>query len=189
MIKPGQTLYNPVTKERMTFLRTAAQAGGDHVLVELRSEPDGFVAAAHTHPAQTETFEIVSGTLGAKVGREKVEAHAGETLVVDPGTPHKWWNAGEDELVFRVEVRPALQFEQLIETMFGLAADGKTNKKGMPNPLRLAVIAKHHFAEVNLPFPPPALQRLGLALGSPIGRLLGYEPVYVPAGVPAVQSA
>ena len=31
------------------------------------------------------------------------------------------------------EVRPALQFEQLIETMFALAADGKTNEKGMPN--------------------------------------------------------
>ena len=189
MIEAGQTLYNPVTKERMTFLRTAAQTGGDHVLIELRGEPGGIVAAAHTHPAQTETFEIVSGILGAKVGRENVEAHSGETLVVEPGTPHKWWNAGEDELVFRVEVRPALQFEQLIGTMFGLAADGKTNKKGMPNPLRLAVIAKHHFADVNLPFPPPALQRLGLALGSPIGRLLGYEPVYVPAGVPAVQPA
>ena len=29
--------------------------------------------------------------------------------------------------------------------MFGLAADGKTNRKGMPNALRLAVIAKAHF--------------------------------------------
>jgi hypothetical protein len=132
---------------------------------------------------------MVSGTLGAKVGRKKLEARAGETMFVDPGTGHKWWNAGADELVFRCEIRPAGQFEQLIETMFGLAADGKTNRKGMPNPLRLAVIAKHHFADVQLPFPPPALQRLGLALGSPIGRLLGYEPVYAAAGVPAVSSA
>jgi mannose-6-phosphate isomerase-like protein (cupin superfamily) len=190
MIEPGQILSNPVTKERMTFLRTSAQTGGDHVLVELRSAPGGFVAAAHTHPAQIETFEIVSGTLGAKVGRRQVEARAGETLVVDQGTPHKWWNAGDDELVFRCEIRPAGQFEQLIETMFSLAADGKTNRKGMPNPLRLAVIAEHHFADVQLPFPPPALQRLGLALGAPLGRLLGYRPVYVPAaGVPAVESA
>jgi quercetin dioxygenase-like cupin family protein len=189
MIEPGQTLYNPVTKERMTFLRTAAQTGGDHVLIELRSEQGGAVAAAHMHPAQTETFQIVGGTLGAKVGRMKLEARAGETMIVDPGTGHKWWNAGEDELVFRCEIRPAGQFEQLIETMFRLAADGKTNRKGMPNPLRLAVIAKHHFADVQLSFPPPALQRLGLALGSPIGRLLGYEPVYVPTGVPAVSSA
>jgi quercetin dioxygenase-like cupin family protein len=189
MIQPGQTLYNPVTKERMTFLRTAAQTQGDHVYIELRSEPGGFVAAAHTHPAQAETFEIVRGTLGAKIGRKKIEARAGETLVVEPGTPHKWWNAGDDELVFRVEVRPAGQFEQLIETMFGLAAAGKTNKKGMPNPLRLAVIAKHHFADVQLPFPPPSLQRMALAVGAPLGRLLGYTPVYVPAGIPAVNPA
>jgi len=65
--------------------------------------------------------------------------------------------------------------------MFALAADGKTNRKGMPNPLRLAVIAQAHFDTVRLPFPPAPIQRLGLALGAPLGRLLGYGPVYVPA--------
>ncbi len=70
--------------------------------------------------------------------------------------------------------------------MFALAADGKTNEKGMPNPLRLAVIAAAHFDTVRLPFPPAILQRIGLALGSPAGRLLGYTPTYQPgAGVPA----
>ena len=108
------------------------------------------------------------------------EAVAEGVVVIEPKVSHKWWNAGEDELVFRAEVRPALQFEQLIETMFGLAADGKTNKKGMPNPLRLAVIAKHHFGDVRLPFPPAWLQRLGLALGAPLGRLLGFEATYTP---------
>ena len=98
-----------------------------------------------------------------------------------PGTPHKFWNAGEEEAHFVSEVRPAMQFEQLIETMFGLAADGKTNRKGMPNPLHLAVIAKHHFDDVRLPFPPAWMQRTGLALGAPLGRLLGYEATYVPA--------
>ena len=64
--------------------------------------------------------------------------------------------------------------------MFALAADGKTNRKGMPNLLRLAVIAHAHFDTVRLPFPPAIVQRIGLALGSPAGRLLGYEPIYVP---------
>ena len=85
----------------------------------------------------------------------------------------------------RAEVRPALQFESLIETMFGLAADGKTNRKGMPNPLRLAVIAQAHFDDVRLPFPPAWMQRAGLGLGAPLGRLAGYKPIYVPAGKPA----
>jgi hypothetical protein len=66
--------------------------------------------------------------------------------------------------------------------MFALAADGKTNRKGMPNPLRLAVVARHHFDTVRLPFPPAWLQRVGLALGAPIGRLAGYGPTYVGEG-------
>ena len=118
----------------MTFLRTSAETDGECVLIELHAEPQAFVAAAHVHPAQVETFEIVSGTLGAKVADKKIEAQAGDVLVVEPGQAHKWWNAGEGELVFRCELRPALGFESLIETMFALAAAGKTNKKGMPNP-------------------------------------------------------
>jgi mannose-6-phosphate isomerase-like protein (cupin superfamily) len=189
VIKAGETLTNPVTKERMTFLKTAAETNGEYVLIELSAAPEAVVAAAHVHPAQTETFEVISGRLGAKVGRKNVLAGAGDVLVVDPGTAHKWWNAGDDELVFRTEVRPALGFEQLIETMFSLAADGKTNKKGMPNPIRLAVIANNHFGDVQLPVVPRWMQRAALALGAPAGRLFGYQPNYVPAGEAAAATA
>ena len=72
-------------------------------------------------------------------------------------------------------MRPALQFESLIETMFTLAAEGKTNRKGMPNPFRLAVIARAHFDTVRLPFPPAVLQRAALALAAPLGKALGYR--------------
>jgi hypothetical protein len=67
--------------------------------------------------------------------------------------------------------------------MFALAVDGKTNKKGMPNPLRLAVIAKAHFETVRLPFPPAWMQKSGLALGAPLGSLLGYKPAYMPGSL------
>src|SRR5207244_5438283 len=136
--------------------------------------------------AQSERFAVIEGTLGIKTGREKRELGGGEVANVEPGTPHKFWNAGEDEVRFVCEVRPALQFESLLETMFTLAADGKTNRKGMPNPLRLAVIARAHFDTVRLPFPPAWMQRAGLVLGDRLGRLFGYEPTYVPeAGTPA----
>jgi hypothetical protein len=36
------------------------------------------------------------------------------------------------------------------------------------------VIARAHFETVRLPFPPAAVQRAGLALGAPLGKLLGY---------------
>ena len=181
MIKPGDTLHNPVTRERMTFLKTAAETGGEYVLIELRAEPGAVVASAHVHPSQTETFEVLAGRLAAKVDGEDLVAEPGDILVIEAGKAHRWWNAGDGELVFRAEVRPALQFEALIETMFSLATDGKTNRKGLPNPLRLAVIARHHIDDVVLPFPPVWAQKAALAVGAPLGRLVGYRESYAPA--------
>lgn len=178
MIRTGDILENPVTGERLRFITTAADTNGELTVVECTLQPDGFVAAAHVHPFQTERFEIKQGTVGFRVGGDTIEAEAGDVIVVEPGTAHKFWNAGEGEAVFVTEVSPALRFEALIETMYSLAADGRTNKKGMPNPLRLAVIAKEHFDDVRLPFPPAWMQKLGLAMGAPVGRALGFAATY-----------
>ena len=193
MIRTGTVIENPVTGERIVFRKTSRDTGGQAVVIETFLQPDAFVAAAHVHPSQEERFEVLRGSVGFKVGRKKVVAGPGQRITVPAGTPHKFWNAGEEEAHFVCEVRPALQFEALLETMFALAVDGKTNRKGMPNPLRLAVIANAHFDTVQLPFPPAIVQRIGLALGAPVGRLFGYEPVYVPApvsvGAPAATAA
>lgn len=178
MIRKGDILHNPVTGELMRFLETSADTDGEYVLIELVAAPGAVVAAAHLHPHQTETFEVVEGLIGFKAGGTESVATAGDMIVVAPGESHTWWNAGDTDAVFRCEVRPALQFERLIETMFALANDGKTNRKGMPNPLRLAVIANAHFDDVRLPFPPAWMQKVGLALGAPLGSLLGFKPVY-----------
>ena len=189
MIHAGQTVENPITGERLTFHATSADTNGEYVLVETAVKPNGFVAAPHMHPYQTERFQILSGTLKFKLGRKTVEAKAGDVVTVEAGVGHKFWNDGHEDARFLTEIRPALQFEQLIETMFGLAADGKTNRKGMPNPLRLAVVAKHHFDEVRLPFPPVWMQRMGLAMGAPVGRMLGYAATYTRIPRVAVVSA
>ena len=128
MIRMGDAIENPVTGERLVFLETSADTGGEYVLVECTVQPDGFVAAAHVHPNQTERFEIESGTIAFKLDGETIVAGPGESVVVPPGSSHKFWNAGETEAVFVTEVRPALGFERLIETMFSLASDGKTNR-------------------------------------------------------------
>ena len=180
MIAPGQTLVNPVTGETLVFRTTSADTGGELVVVEAFVEPNGAVAAAHVHPTQEECFEVLAGELEFRLHKKVFVARVGDRVLVPAGTPHRFRNVGETTARFSCEVRPALGFEQLIETMFSLAADGKVNRKGMPNPLRLAVIARHHFGDVRLPFPPAWLQRIGLALGAPLGRALGYRPAYVP---------
>ena len=189
MIQAGDSIQNPITGERLVFRKTSRETGGQAVVIETFVQPNGFVAAAHVHPSQEERFEVLRGSVGFKLGRKKLVAGPGQRITVPAGTPHKFWNAGDDEAHFVCEVRPALQFESLIETMFGLATDRKTNRKGMPNPLRLAVIANAHFDTVQLPFPPALLQRIALAMGSPLGRLVGYGPIYVPAAEPAAATA
>jgi quercetin dioxygenase-like cupin family protein len=180
MFQAGDQIENPVTGERLVFHETSGENGGRCVVFETIVRPGGFVAAAHLHPHQTEQFEVLAGTLGLRHGKQRQELVAGGNATVNPGTPHKFWNAGDEELRFRCTVTPALQFERLIATMYSLAADGKTNKKGMPNPIRLAVIANHHFDDVRLPLIPHSLQRLALALGAPLGKLLGFAATYDP---------
>jgi quercetin dioxygenase-like cupin family protein len=180
MIRTGDIIENPATGERIRFLVAAVDTNGEYSKIECTVEPNGAVAATHVHPYQTETFEVVSGTLKFKVNGEIVTATAGDVVTVEPGSAHKFWNDGDSPAIFRCEVRPALGFERLLETMFALAADGKTNRKGMPNPFRLAVIARSHFDDVRLPVP-AGLQRVALALGAPFGRALGFDATYEPA--------
>jgi quercetin dioxygenase-like cupin family protein len=189
MIYAGQSIENPVTGEVMIFHKTAADTNGELVEFELVAKPGAFVALPHVHPFQSERFEVLSGTIEVKKGRKRETATAGQVVEIEPGVSHSWRNASdEDELRFLVEVRPALQFERMIETMFGLAADGKTNKKGMPNPLRLAVISRKHFDDARLPVLPGWVQRSMIAVGAALGKLAGYEATYDATGEAALAS-
>jgi hypothetical protein len=148
----------------------------------LFAKPGGFVAAAHVHPNQEERFEVVSGTLAMRVdGKERI-LRPGDVAVVPPGRPHAWWNAGPDEVRIRGEIRPALRTEHFFETFFGLGKDGKTNGKGLPNPLQLAVLMREYEDEMRLARPPFAIQRMLFAPLAVIGRALGYRSRYAHHG-------
>jgi quercetin dioxygenase-like cupin family protein len=178
MIRKGDVIENPVTGERLLFLETSAETGGEYTLVECTVQPNGFVAAAHVHPKQAERFEIEAGLFEFTLDGKKIVAAPGETVVVPAGSAHKFRNVGDTEARFVCEVRPSLGFERLLDTMFALANDGKVSRRGLPNPLRLAVIANAHFDDVQLPFPPAWVQKAGLVMGAPLGKLLGFKPQY-----------
>ena len=90
MIHQGDKLENPVTGEVLVFHRTSEDTNGESVLVETIVRPDGFVAAAHVHPQQTERFEVLEGLLGLRVGEQKILAGPGDVAVVPAGTPHRF---------------------------------------------------------------------------------------------------
>jgi len=188
MIRTGDSIANPVTGETVTFRQTAADSDGEAVIAEVTLESGGSVPGVHVHPNQTETFRIIDGVVGFRVGRGRRVATTGETVVVDAGTAHAFWNAGEGRARFLCEIRPALGFERLLETMFALARDGKTDRRGVPHPLRLAAIADHHRQDVQLPVLPVPLQRVAAKLGATAAWALAeFGPTYDGPG-PAIKA-
>ena len=69
MIRTGDSIANPVTGETVTFQRTSADSDGEVVIAEVTLEPGGSVAGLHVHPNQTETFRILDGAVGFRLGR------------------------------------------------------------------------------------------------------------------------
>ena len=73
---------------------------------------------------------------------------------------------------------PETRLLDVILTMWGLANAGKTNAKGMPGPLQLALTAKEFDDVIRFTKPPRIVQRAIFGLLAPIGRGRGYRASY-----------
>lgn len=182
----GQVLANPASGERITFRQTAAETEGELLAIDLELRRGGRVPGGlHIHPLQEERFAVVEGMMRFRLRRERIIAGPGEVVVVPPGLPHDFANAGDEAALVRVEVRPALRMEQLFETAVALAEQGRTMRKGIPKPLDLALFARQFEQEVQAAFPPLWVQRLVLAplawLAERGGRELFRREVACPA--------
>lgn len=178
MAAPGDVIENPVTGERMVFLQTGEQNGGELLQIEMAVRPGGFAAAEHVHPTQEERFTVRAGTLTLRIAGQQRELGVGEQAAIPPGTPHVWWNGGDEELRVLLEFRPAGQFDRFITSFFALAQAGRTDERGLPNVLQTAVSLRVYGDTIYPTKPPRPVQRVLFALLAPVGRLLGYKPDY-----------
>lgn len=179
MARAGDVIEHPVTGERILFLKTAEDTGGEALEMEFRVRPGGFVAASHIHPEQEERFEIQEGTIRFTVDGRETDAVAGESVTVPAGVPHVWRNPADTPARLTIRFRPALQSEAMFESFFGLAQDGKTDpvtaRSGL---LQTAVLINAFRREVRLPAPPAPIQRLMFGTLAAVGRLVGYRDRY-----------
>ena len=178
MAYAGQIIENPVSGERITFRRTAADTNGELLEIDVELAADGHVPGMHVHPAQEERFEILSGTVKFRKGLRTITATAGDVVVVEPGKAHKFENVGDEGAAMRVQVTPALEMERLFETAVALAEEGKVTSKGMPKPLELALFVSEFKDEVRGPGSPGAVQRAALAPLAWIARRRGRAERY-----------
>ena len=178
MSKAGDVFENPVTGERGVVRVGTEESGGELLVSDLYVRPGGAVAGEHINPVIHESFTVVRGRVGFRLDGREAVAGPGKWLHVPPGMVHDWWNAGDEEAHVVVEIRPGGRFEEAIRTSFGLAQDGKTNAKGMPNLLQAALFARAFEDVLYFTKPPRAVQKIFFAVLAPIARALGYRGSY-----------
>jgi len=184
----GQTLVNPASGERITFRTTAAETNGALLAIDLELPEGGRVPGGrHIHPLQEERFEVIRGVMRFRMRRDRITAGPGKVVVVPPGLPHDFANAGDETALVRVDIRPALRMEQLFETAVALAEQGRTMLGGIPRPLELALFTREFEQEVQAAFPPRWLQRLTLAPLAWLGRRRGRDLGRARTRAPRVQ--
>jgi mannose-6-phosphate isomerase-like protein (cupin superfamily) len=175
----GDALENRVTGELGIILKAPWEGDDTSLVAELHVQPGGAVAGEHVHHHFDEQFTVESGRIGFRLNGAESEAGPGDVVEIPSGSWHDWWNASdEEEAVARVTVSDGERFVLMIENMFGLANDGHTNAKGMPNPLQLTMFATEFRDVIVFKRPPAAIQSLVFGVLRPIAGARGYRATY-----------
>ena len=184
----GEPIENPpighefrLLGDRFRVLESARNRTDESLRFEYFARPRASVPK-HVQPELEESFEVVSGRMGVRVGGRKLILSTGQSAVGPPGVPHEWWNlSDEEEVHMLVEVRPALHVETLLETWVGLARDGKAIGGIPKNPLQLAVLVQEVGSWAYFCGPTMPVWKTFFALLSPlafVGKLFGYRARY-----------
>jgi quercetin dioxygenase-like cupin family protein len=147
----NRTIVHPVRDEKMTFLETSAETGGEYTLVEVDLGP-GKAAPAHKHKEQSERFEVISGSLDVTVEGETTPLEPGQVATAPGGSLHAFDNSGSERSVYRVKITPGNEgWERMMRCSFGLVGDGETWGDFPKSFTTIAVLAT--WGEAALPGP------------------------------------
>lgn len=168
--RAGRVIVNRVSGERIVIRTSGAETGGRRLVFDLFLPPSAHVPARHVHPIQAEQFTVLAGRMRFVLGRRTVLAAPGDTVLVPPGTPHWFGNAGPETACARVEVRPALRTEALLEASEAMAVTGRFFGARLPHFSDLALFLLEFQREIAVPNVPASVARAVLAPLAWIGR-------------------
>src|SRR3954470_712203 len=143
-------IENRHSGERLAMRRVKR---GDEVWLELK----GLLPAhrqgppLHVHVAEDEEGVVRSGTLSAALNGRQFTVGSGERVSLPRGSTHRWWNDGNELLVFEGYARPAVDLDRFLQAIFDILNAGTAGRPPlfyMPSPLEASSYAdrSHHAA-------------------------------------------
>jgi uncharacterized cupin superfamily protein len=167
--------------ERITFIRKVAGTAGDRLEGENVAKP-GAGPPMHLHHLQEEVLTVRDGRMGyQRLGEPPQFAGPGEIVAFGPGEAHKFWNAGEGDLLCTGHIEPVHNVEYFLTEMF---ASMKRHGRGRPDTFDVAFLATRYRSEYAVLEIPAAVQRVVFPVLIAVGRLLGRFKRYADAPPP-----
>jgi quercetin dioxygenase-like cupin family protein len=120
-VPAGEVIDNPAARMKLFLVQTAADTDGELLEMEATYEPGSVEPPEHFHPNQDERFEILAGTMEARIGGESMLLKTGEEVFIPAGTPHAMWNGGRETARVAWETRPALRSEEFFRAVARVA--------------------------------------------------------------------
>ncbi len=164
----------------MTFLGVTHDEHGERLDITSHVDP-GAGPPMHVHHLQSETVRVRRGRIGIDIaGEDHVFAGPGEEVHFAAGVAHRFWNAGDDELVLDGEVRPPHNMEYFLTQIYAsTAAHG-----GRPGAFDAAFLLTRYRSEFAMTAIPAPIRRIVFPIQARLGRLLGRYPQYADAPAP-----
>jgi len=164
-----RTLANRHTGEQLQLRRIVL----DGVMcLELRGTvpPHQDGPPLHIHYYEDEEGTVGAGTLSAEVDGRHLQIDAGGTARLPKGSAHRWWNAGDDTLMFEGLARPVVDLDVYLAAAFDVLNSGPANR---PPLFYLAHLAWRHRKTQTVLFAPRWAQAIIVPLLVLVGTILG----------------
>src|SRR5436190_20371663 len=115
---PGwRVLHNRHTGERLS-LRRVVRDGQLSLELQGTLPPRQEGPPLHVHFQENEVGTVIAGTLSVEVDGRVFEVEAGGTAPLPKGSAHRWWNAGDTELVCEGVTQPLIDLDVYLEAVF-----------------------------------------------------------------------
>lgn len=167
--------------ESLTVTGREAGPRGDRLVAENRVSP-GAGPPMHAHYLEDESFTVVKGRIGyQRKGEEPRYAGPGESILFPAGEPHRFWNAGDDELHCTGVIEPAGNIEYFLGAVF---ESQRENGGVRPNLLDAAWLSRRYRSEFTMTDIPAFVRVAVFPVLAAVGTVLGRTRKYADAPPP-----
>jgi mannose-6-phosphate isomerase-like protein (cupin superfamily) len=172
----GEEIANCLAGERLVFLRTGSETGGQYTENEIHLQPGGAVPKAHIHLHQDERFEVARGQLTLIVDGARHTLGPGDSFTVPKGVGHQPFNEGSEPVVARVRITPAGRADLMLAQVHGFLTEKDAPRTEREWFFQAMLYAPYY--DTYLATPPVAVQKALSFLIAPTARLFGYKSWY-----------